>query len=66
MGANQPSYPNPRTPLLATIGACQRTETAKLADNEFGVKRACGLDAFQDINHVARRNAKRIQPGDDL
>ena len=24
------------------------------------------LDAFQDVDHVARRDAQRIQPGDDL
>lgn len=33
---------------------------------EFGVKGAGGVDALQDVDHVAGTDAERVQAGDDL
>ena len=46
--------------------ACPRPEAGRLLDDELGVQRAGRLDRLQDVDHVAGRDAERVEAGDHL
>ena len=48
-------------PLIEVAGL-----TRRLPDNELGVQCSGGFDRFQDIDHVAWRDTKGIEAGDNL
>ena len=55
-------------PKFRNLRPCQQKQEllTDLADDEFCVKCTACLDTFEYVDHVTRRNAKGIEPCDNL
>lgn len=75
MGKRACALPCTSPAMIATpqsFAICRSKDTGSLTrdvpllDNELRMQRPCGIDAFQNVDHVLGLHAERIQTRDDL